>query len=218
MSTIEFHTTPQLIDKIPHPFPASKAVPEWFKDMPMDAGGGPTLKRCPPYLSAMTAGYIIPLPFDVEFNRTPDGNVEFQSAHKLISAHFPVQVQGAPFAGAPILKFHNPWIVKTSPGHSTLFLQPVNRLDIPFLPLSGIVETDTYYREVHLPTICTLRPGQRFTFRRGMPLVQVIPIQRNPFTSAVSVMDAELRNEANKPFEENQHAYKDLLWQKLDYT
>ena len=218
MSHIEFHTTPQLLDRIPHPFPASKAVPEWFKDMPMDAGGGPTLKRCPPYLSAMTAGYIIPMPFDIDFNRTPDGGVEFSSSQKLISAHFPVQVQGAPFAKAPLLKFHNPWIVKTTPGYSTLFIQPVNRFDIPFLPLSGVVETDTYYREVHLPTICTLRPGQSFLLRRGMPLVQVIPLQRDSFTSGASAMDMNRRTEANEPFVEDQHAYKELLWQKLDYT
>jgi hypothetical protein len=218
MSLIEFHTTAPLINRIPHPFPASKAVPDWFKEMPMDAGGGPTLKRCPPYLSAMTAGYVIPMPYDVHFYCTPDGRLEFQSSHKPISAHFPVQVQGAPFANAPLLKFHNPWIVKTTPGYSTLFIPPVNRFESPFVPLSGVVETDTYYREVHLPTICNLRPGQAFLFRRGMPLVQVIPIKREPFTSGVSVMDMNLRQQANKPFDETPHAYKELLWQKLDYA
>jgi hypothetical protein len=218
MSTIEFHATAELIDKIPHPFPATRAVPEWFKNMPTDAGGGPTLKRCPPYLSAMTAGYVIPMPFDVQFTCTPDGQITFQSPMKLISAHFPVQVQGAPFGNAPLLKFHNPWIVKTAPGYSTLFIQPVNRFDSPFVPLSGIVETDTYYREVHLPTIVTLRPGQAFLFRRGAPLVQVIPIKREPVTSSVTTMDMTRRTEANKPFDETPHAYKEILWQKLDYT
>src|SRR5688500_6882755 len=116
MSTIEFHATAELIDKIPHPYPSTRAVPDWFKNIPMDAGGGPTLKRCPPSLSALTAGSVIPMRFDVQSTCTPHGQSTSQSPMKLISAHLPVQVQGAPFGNAPLLKFRSPWIVKTAPG------------------------------------------------------------------------------------------------------
>ena len=61
-SAIEFHTQPALLDRIPHPYPAGQHVPEWLKEMPQDFEHGGTLKRCPPFLAAMTAGYIIPAP------------------------------------------------------------------------------------------------------------------------------------------------------------
>lgn len=218
MSKIEFHTSPELMDRIPHPYPASKAIPQWYKDLPMDSGGGPTLKRCPPFLSAMAAGYIIPMPFDLHFNFTLNGELLFKATHKLVEAHFPVQVQGTPIAKAPLLKLLNLWIVKTEPGYSTLFIPPINRFDSPLMPLTGIVETDAYYREVHLPSICKLRPGQTYVFRQGLPLVQVIPIKREGWTSGAFATDATLRQEADKPFNEMPHAYKEVLWRKIEYT
>ena len=52
---------------------------------------------------------------------------------------------GAPFAHMPALKFRCPWLIKTPPGYSTLFLPPVNRFDAPFIPFSGIVESSIVY-------------------------------------------------------------------------
>jgi hypothetical protein len=43
--------------------------------MPADFDQGATLKRCPPFLTAMTAGYIIPAPADVQFKMSADGQL-----------------------------------------------------------------------------------------------------------------------------------------------
>jgi len=46
-------------------------LPDWFKAMPSQAFNevnylvGDTVKRCPPFIDAMTYGFIIPLPCDV---------------------------------------------------------------------------------------------------------------------------------------------------------
>src|SRR2546423_805012 len=66
--TMEFHADPALLDRIPHPYPAAQAAPEWLKNMPMATAADPevaTVKRCAPFLEAMTAGYIIPLVCDI---------------------------------------------------------------------------------------------------------------------------------------------------------
>ena len=40
-----------------------------------------------------------------------------------------------------VLKFVNPWVVKTPPGYSALFVPPLNRIETPFTFFSGVVET-----------------------------------------------------------------------------
>ena len=68
---IKFHTNKEVLDVIPHPVPAAKAMPEWFKRVKptvegadkVDAG---TIKRCIPVLDAVSQGYIIPLWADLQ--------------------------------------------------------------------------------------------------------------------------------------------------------
>src|SRR2546421_6325607 len=98
MCLIEFHTSPQLRERIPHPYPASHHVPEWMKQMPADFEQGGTLKRCPPFLAAMTAGYIIPAPADAKLIMQQDGTLEARAVvdnpqrHiRYLSTHFPKQ-------------------------------------------------------------------------------------------------------------------------------
>jgi hypothetical protein len=222
MPAIQFLTLANQFDLVPHPYPASRAVPEWMKNIPMDRPWqnvtGPTIKRCPPFLEAMTAGYIIPLPFDVELTVSPDGVVTPKSQYKIVSGHFPVQYEGTPWQNTAVLKFHNPWVITTPPGYVSLITAPINHVFAPILPLTGIVETDTYYREVHFPTIVMLGPNQRVVLKRGQPLAQVIPIRREDWTASAGKLDQEKRTAAEQPFNTNSHHYKDTIWRKLEYT
>jgi hypothetical protein len=219
MCRIEFHAIPRLFDAIPHPYPASRAVPEWMKNLPMERGGGPTLKRCPPFLEAMTAGYIIPVPFDVGLTVSPQGLVSVQCQEmQMISAHFTAQYEGAPFENTAVLKFHNPWVIITPADYVCLITAPFNRFELPFMPLTGIVETDGYYREIHVPSICMLQPGQSATMKRGMPLIQVIPIKRERWGMSTSRQDQEKRRAAEQPFTADRHHYKEAIWKKLEYS
>lgn len=64
---IQFLTYPGFVDAIPHPVPAQKALPEWFKNLKADCPVGsdprpfppPTIKRCVPALDGMSQGFII---------------------------------------------------------------------------------------------------------------------------------------------------------------
>lgn len=64
-----------MVDAIPHPIPAAKAMPEWFKvlgrDIPnQDKTHAGTIKRCIPVLDAISQGYIIPLWGDLHIKVT----------------------------------------------------------------------------------------------------------------------------------------------------
>ena len=217
MPRIEFHTLANGIDKIPHPYPASQHIPEWLKSMPTEYEHGSTVKRCPPFLAAMTSGYIIPAPFDAKLTMSDAGELTLRGTVSFLSAHFPAQVQGAPFGDARIIKFENPWIIVTPPDYVSLITAPVNRFEMPFTPLTGIVETGTYYREVHLPMACTMKPGETFVLRRGDPMIQVIPIRRDEWTAGVGAMDESRRAEQQAMVEANPHFYKDHFWRKLTF-
>ncbi len=218
MSQIEFHVTATELAHIPHPYPASRHLPNWFKNMAADHDQGGTLKRCPPFLTAMTAGYIIPAPADVQFYMSADGQLSAYGTINFLSTHFPKQYEGSPFTAKRVVKFHNPWIIVTPPEYVCLITAPINRFEIPFLPLTGIVETGAYYKEVQLPMACLLEPGQTFVLPRGAPMVQVIPIRREEWTSRTAPIDHAHREEQQVRFNVNPHAYKDEFWKKMQFS
>jgi hypothetical protein len=218
MCEIAFHAAPSLLQEIPHPYPASQQIPTWYKEMPMNWAEGGTLKRCPPYFTAMAAGYIIPVPHDTRLHVSE--NYEFFQSGKvnIFEGHFKEQFAGAPFSGLRVLKFENPWIIVTPPEFVCLVTAPINRFDMPFIPLTGIIETGTYYKEVRMPVACTLGPGQSYVLRRGSPMIQVIPIRREAWTMKAGVLDQALNDEQQDQFDANPHAYKDEFWKKLHFT
>ncbi|HSZ56001.1 MAG TPA: DUF6065 family protein [Tepidisphaeraceae bacterium] len=217
MPRIAFHTPADVFDQIPHPYPAIRHVPDWFKQMPMDYEDGAMLKRCPPFLAAMTAGYIIPLPADLGLEIDAAGQLKISSSLPIISSHFPAQYKGSPFQNRPVLKLRNPWIIETPPEYACLIMAPVNRFETPLVALSGIVETGSYYKEVHLPVVCMLEPGQRFAAKAGTPIVQVIPIRREDWTSEAGFIDEPRRAQQQALFDSTPHAYKEQFWRKLEF-
>lgn len=226
---IEFHAPAHLLEHLPHPIPAAKCIPDWLSSMPTHvptAASSPhvaepvgTVKNCMPFRDAMACGYIIPVPTDITFTMEGD-QLRIDVADfdlPLVGFHNGDQLLGAPYANMPIVKFHTPWLIRTPAGYSTLVLPPLNRFATPFHLLSGLVETDTYYRQVAFPAICTLRPGETFKFARGSPLVQVVPMARESWTSTVAPWDAEANAAQDRQWEADRHMYRDAHWAKKNY-
>src|SRR3954468_13826884 len=131
MCPIEFHTAPELIDRIPRPYPAGEHVPEWIKEMPTDWDKGGTLKRCPPFLAAMTAGYIIPAPADSTLYMSEAG--EFSASGKdfnYLGTHFTEQTAGTPLGQSKVIKFMNPWVIVTPADYVCFITAPINRYEL----------------------------------------------------------------------------------------
>src|ERR1700712_3527929 len=68
---ITFRCDPALIDLLPRPIPAKQALPDWLRAMPAKAFSElhgreiRTVKQCPPFVDAMSHGFMILLPCDV---------------------------------------------------------------------------------------------------------------------------------------------------------
>jgi hypothetical protein len=117
------------------------------------------------------------------------------------------------------VKFINPWVVKTPPGYSALFLHPPNHFEFPFQVLSGMVETDTYYRPVHFPSVCLMGRGTTFTMKRGSPIAQVIPVPREEWQSQAVPWDRAAREQVEREMADDRHSfYKDRFWKKKSYA
>lgn len=207
----------------PRPYPARQGAPDWLKDIPPEVAVAEegktvgTVKKCPPFVDALTAGYLIPLVAEVTFRMGANGILDFSAELPIIGTQRPEQVRGTPMQGKPIVKFSNPWIVRTPPGYSCLFTHPLNRFDLPFHILSGVIETDSHYLEANFPALCLLAPGQSVTLKRGTPIVQVIPFKRDTWKSSVAHTDAGQHFRVEQEFGEDRARYRNYYWARKDY-
>ena len=184
-----------MLDSLDRPVLARHALPEWLRAMPRTASSDThgrdvrTLKQCPPFVDAMSHGFIISLPCDVivadgilswDWDR-PALTLESHPRSPL-SFHVPAQVAGTPFfdADTAIVKFNSFWTIELEPGYSLFATHPVNRADLPFRLLTGLVDCDRFSDVgVLFPAVWT-DPGFEGVLARGTPIAQCFPVRREP--------------------------------------
>jgi hypothetical protein len=194
---VTFRCPPELRRLIPEPIPAVLGLPDWYKTLPQRAlnttlgSETETLKRCPPFIDAMTYGFLIPLVTDL---KVQDGeftwNLNFPQnsvgdyPRSPISFHDPGQIAGTPFFDTDrfIIKFNNFWLIEAPPGYSLLFTHPINRPELPFTALSGLVDCDTFnHTLVHFP-VRWHDASFNGVLPKGTPIVQCLPVKRENWT------------------------------------
>jgi hypothetical protein len=204
--TLTFRCPPGLENILPRPIPAVQGLPDWFKALPAKAFDrtmgveGETVKRCPPFIDAMTYGFLIPLPIDLkvqdgEFTwdfEFPEGFYS-EYSHSPIGFHDPSQIAGTPFFDEDrfAIKFNNFWTIEAPPGYSLLFTHPVNRADLPFTTLTGLVDCDTFY---HSPLNFPARwhdTGFNGVLPKGTPVAQCLPVKRESWAGRFEVLSAD---------------------------
>jgi hypothetical protein len=193
--TIEFLCDPADLGVIAEPVAARSELPGWFRKLPavdrsvMSAtNNGLTIKRCMPFLDAMSLGFIMPIAATVRLEIN-DGGTRVEAGWEfdkvMVSNHGTYQVAGHPMAGRPPMKIHNYWTIRTPPGWSCLFVPPLNRPSLPISVVAGVVDTDTYASLVNFPFFATAEDGVH-TIEKGTPLVQVIPFRREDAALSMS--------------------------------
>src|SRR5918999_4692880 len=203
---IEFLCRPEDEGVIAEPVPAKTVLPPWFRQLPgvdksqvTATNNGLTVKRCLPFVDAMSAGWIIPLAATVrlevrEGGQTVTAGWEFD--REMVSNHASFQISGSPWGDRPPMKFHNYWTIRTPKGWSCLFLPPINRPDGVVEVLSGVVDTDSYRSLINFPFVAVAPDGE-YTLKKGTPLVQVIPFRRSDVALAASIR-AETKGEGEE--------------------
>lgn len=243
---IEFLCEPRLLSIIPEPKRASSFTPTWFKKLPgkidsKDILHNSTIKRCMPFLDAMSLGWLLPLAADVQITTSVnEGNDDpgFSKVDWVIPAEKSVNDNGLgisileyhtqaqisseaspnPALPRPPLKFINHWLIKTKPGWSVLFVPPLNRPNPNFECIAGVVDTDGYFEYVNFPFFFNT-PNFQGIIPAGTPLVQAIPFKRKNHSKKklIRAMTDEDFKELNKTRDRrkiHESHYKDNIWTK----
>ena len=190
---IIFRCDPALIHFLPRPIPAHQALPEWLRSMPskefseLHGREIRTVKQCPPFVDAMSHGFMILLPCDVFVEQgvftwdwdLPPLTVEEHPSSPL-SFHVPAQIAGTPFhdGHSCALKFNSFWTIELEEGWSLFATHPVNRDDLPFRLLTGLVSSDRFTDVgINFPAIWT-QAAFNGMLPKGTPIAQCFPVPR----------------------------------------
>lgn len=182
------------------PKPATKYLPDWYRKTskwinPFNSNNKiqhqKTLKHCMPFLDALSSGYIFESWADIGVSINEDGSPHimwrgqqddefqmFESRSPAMSGGMtiPDNCHGIHFT------LSHPMHIKTPKGYSVIVTQPLNRFDLPFIALTGIVDTDVNPMFTgNYPLF--LKKGFEGIIPKGTPLFQIIPFKRDDWKS-----------------------------------
>lgn len=219
------------------PKPSSYFLPKWYKDtssyitninknvptVPHQKNNifDLTIKKCIPVFDALSIGYIIPTFADLLVKKDLNGNTVF-----FISGDGP-QIEFHPIHQAPYHpsmnhmpypKWINPWSIKTPPGYSCMFINPVHSGNKYFSILEGVVDTDKYISTVNFPFVLN-DPNFEGVIPAGTPMAQIIPFKRDNWISKNGNEKDFLMSKENSKYllSKLSNRYKSLFWQKKNY-
>jgi hypothetical protein len=188
-----FRCDPALADYLPRPVPARTALPDWLRAMPAKAHSEihgreiRTVKQCPPFVDAMAYGVVILLPCDLAVDRGAfswdwDIPEPATAGHPRapLSFHVAAQLADAPFAMGTqaAIKFNSFWTIELEAGWSLFATHPVNRDDLPFRLVSGLVDADRFHDGgINFPAIWT-QPEFSGVVPKGTPVAQCFAVPR----------------------------------------
>lgn len=226
------------------PQPASKVLPEWYKESESYIGGKrqrtsesalnglgvSTVKKCMPVFDALTAGYILFTQTDVAFSNEYNDDGTFRNkfwaypqsdeTFNPLSTHNANQLPKHPrlvekLGGAA--KFEQIFSIKTPPGYSCLFIHPVHREDLGFRIFEGVVDTDTYHGPVNFPFEFT-DPDFEGVIPAGTPVAQVIPFKREEWEMEINKSVSDVHHEQKRKMNLSWwDGYKKNYWHKKSF-
>ncbi len=221
------------------PVPSTKAIPEWYKSMPMHMGGAKkteilklsnssmdlnlTAKGCTPLLDSLSIGYMVCLSSDVQVYKDNNNIINIQwrnTFDPVVSSHDDRQISETIFDDfeKTTFKWLYEWHIETPPGYSCIYTHPLNRYDLPFRTFSGVVDTDKYPNAVHFPFKFN-KFYDDFVIPAGTPICQVIPFKRDEWRSETLPFDEKIvKMGQSKLLKYINKSYKRQFWSKKSYV
>ena len=178
--------------------PAKDKIPIWYKEIPkwknneifsMEDGFQHTVKQCMPFLDSLTTGYTINLPYDIyvkDNNGVPwitwksDDDDLFPSSRPNVSSKnlVPHEFYPTEYTWKFCVAFQIP------KGYSCLVTHPLNRYDLPFITLSGILDGGMIYPGTgNVPFY--IKKGFQGIISQGTPVAQIIPFRQEKWKSKI---------------------------------
>jgi hypothetical protein len=192
-----------------HPVPSSQMLPQWFSDMSpyqptetnpegkrlqiIDGSSSATAKKCSPMLDAMTGGYTVCLWADVLAEKHSSGETDLSWRVKspVFSRHGESGrlIPPPPGYGSQVLKYLTEFRVTTPPGYSILVKPVAGHYDLPFMPLTAVIDSDKSVIDTNIPV--WVKKGLEGVVPNGTPIAQIIPFKREEWEMEVDYMPYE---------------------------
>lgn len=213
------------------PKPAKKYYPDWLKKIPnIDPieNKVDSPKLCTPFIDTFVSGYIQELCCDLIIgNDGKDDNGKDLISYRWFGPVKPVSSRIEEYDRESMFPkfdgFYNSeqhwntfWEPETPKGYSTLYVHPLNRNDLPFVTLSGIIDTDKFSVSGPLPFL--IKEGFVGLIPAGTPIYQIFFIKRDTWKSSKEVFDKKKNDKQSfsvKRFARN--GYKRMFWERKQY-
>ena len=217
----------------PDPIPAKKLIPQWYRDgeqiFTVKKSGqtekvgtsGPGMKSCIPFLDTLISGYLLLTQANIYVkNENNELKISFDDDIK----SDPVNIRPEELGNTiPVPAGHNPahliwtpvWGWKTPKGYSSLITHPLNRHDLPFTTLSGIIDSDKFWGPGNVPFF--IKNDFSGTIEKGTPFAQIIPIKRDSWQGFVDDSLIEETISSGEVVRALDAFYKKYIYIKKDY-
>lgn len=171
--------------------PSLKFIPEWYKKIHKDKnnkifsfenGLTKNIKYCMPFFDSLTAGYTITLPYDLYVKITDSGspylvwqegvtNTPFWRNEVANKNMIPIGHHAVEYVWD--LSFS----IKAPKGYSMLITHPLNRYELPFTTLSGIIDGGLV-TSPHGKYPFYIKKDFEGIIHQGTPILQIIPFKQ----------------------------------------
>jgi len=188
----------------PKPFPASQALPQWWKDatpyyktsdnpdgkklIVQDRKSNATFKKCTPMLDLLSSGYLVPLWSDIQVkieNGLPF--IRWRVKKDVFCLHNGTGVEIPNGYQETQFKFLNQWVPKLPKGYSALIIACAGYPNNPFRAMQAIIDYDKTAHALYPPMF--LKEGFEGIVEKGTPMFQIIPFKRNNWVSKFSFLE-----------------------------
>lgn len=216
-----------------YPKPSRNFIPTWYKTVEqphlkkfeIDDSGlikNTNIKMCSPFLDSLTHGYIMSSWCDIYIENT-NGNIQYyySSNPEILKSRKEVNYPALDNNLFYDVEFawQMQWLPKTPKGYSSLITHPLNRIDLPFYTLSGIIDSDKFYHHGpgNLPFF--IKNGFSGIIPAGTPLYQITPIKREKWESYGEPYNDFLnKKRAMERFRNFVGVYKNKWWVKKEFN
>ena len=201
------------LDSSMHLQPASKYMPQWFKDMPYDYNddvdnfpinnkelipNGRTLKRCPSFIDVFKQGYVFVAPCDYWLSYKEETNEfwwQVSNEKFALETHDPNQFQGlVPESGVKaVYKVVNTLQMIAPKGYSVWqmpMMYHYKQSQDWYVPY-GVIDVDTHH-EVN-PQIFYASDKKEILIKKGTPLCYIVPFKREATKIVMKPFKGKLR-------------------------
>lgn len=189
------------------PVPIGKTIPEWYRQAPRyykdpagnsykDAEGNNihSWKSCPVLYDGLETGYAFKTPCDLIFTRDelgiPHVKITDERFTNFVQERTPMPGFQVPWGYDQFhFAWYGEWAVRLPAGYSALYIQPMNRYELPFQTTSGIIDSDNVNLFGTVPFF--LAKDFQGTLPKGTPFLQIIPFKRENWKSEYEYPDYE---------------------------